>query len=52
VDLAGELAGEVFAPLRDIHRFKEFSLRYHTLAWENGADFAPEFLRERVGVRV
>lgn len=52
VDLAGELEGEVFGPLRDVDRFKNFSLRYHTLTWETGADFAPEFLRERVAVRV
>ena len=52
VDLAGELEGEVFGPLRDVDRFKSFSLRYHTLTWETGADFAPEFLRERVTVRV
>jgi hypothetical protein len=52
VDLADQLEGEVFEPLRDLDRFKNFSLRYHTLTWDNVADFAPEFLRERVAVRV
>ncbi len=50
VDLAAELDGLVFAPLRDIEQFRRFSLAYHTLTWPNGADFAPEFLRERIAV--
>jgi hypothetical protein len=48
VDLLAELEGPVFGPLRDPRLFKQFSLRYHTLAWENGADFAPEFLHEQI----
>ena len=46
VDLSGELEGKVFRPLRDLETFKSFSLEGHTLSWENGADFAPEFLHE------
>ena len=46
VDLSGELNGKVFRPLRDLEAFKSFSLEGHTLSWENGADFAPEFLKE------
>ena len=52
VDLSAELMGPVFGPLRDVKKFQNFSLAYHTLAWPNGADFAPEFLRERVAVTV
>jgi len=52
VDLSQELEGEVFGPLRDVERFKRFSIACHTLTWDNGADFAPEFLRERVAVTV
>lgn len=52
VDLAGELDGTVFAPLRDPSVFR--SVRVHpelgTIVWPNGADFAPEFLREQVRV--
>ncbi len=48
VDLASELDGEVFEPLRNPETFKRFSLRFHTLSWDNGADFAPEFLREKL----
>ena len=50
VDLSAELDGPVFGPLRDAERFKNFAIAYHTLTWPNGADFAPEFLRERVRV--
>ena len=50
VDLSGELDGPIFAPLRDVEVFKRFTIAYHTLTWENGADFAPEFLRERARV--
>ena len=46
VDLANELDGEVFEPLKDKSFFKSFALEGHTLSWNNGADFAPEFLKE------
>ena len=52
VDLSSELEGPVFEPLRDMEQFKRFSISYHTLTWPNGADFAPEFLRERAVVTV
>ena len=52
VDLSAELDGPIFGALRDIEEFKRFSVAYHTLTWPNGADFAPEFLRERVAVTV
>jgi len=50
VDLAAELEGPVFGALRDIEKFKRFTVSRHTLTWPGGADFAPEFLRERVTV--
>ena len=48
IDLASELYGEIFEPLKDVTFFKSFTLEGHTLSWENGADFAPEFLREHI----
>lgn len=54
VDLSHELEGEVFAPLQDLEYFQAFSLHpeLHTLVWPNGADFAPEFLRNALRVVV
>lgn len=46
VDLSSSLDGEVFAPLKDIEYFKRFSIKFNTVEWENGADFAPEYLYE------
>jgi hypothetical protein len=46
VDLSEQLEGEIFIPLKDLSFFKLFSIRYNTLEWSNGADFAPEFLHE------
>jgi hypothetical protein len=48
VDLETELDGEIFEPLKDKKFFKSFILEGHTLAWRNGADFAPEFLRQQI----
>ncbi len=44
VDLRNSLKGIVFQPLHDIDFFKRFTIRYNTIEWENGADFAPEYL--------
>lgn len=48
IDLSSELDGEMFEPLKEVSYFKSFTLEGHTLSWSNGADFAPEFLREHV----
>jgi hypothetical protein len=48
IDLSSELYGEIFEPLKDVSYFKSFTIEGHTLSWSNGADFAPEFLREHV----
>ena len=49
IDLRDDLWGEVFEPLRDPAYFSRFEVD-DTLIWPNGADFAPEFLHERVKV--
>lgn len=51
VDLRDELEGEVFEPLRDPAFFKSLAVALDTVTWPNGADFAPEFLYDRVRVR-
>ena len=48
VDLSTELTGEIFESLQDINVFSSFSLKGDTLSWENGADFAPEFLKQKI----
>ena len=54
IDLAGELLGEIFGPLKQQAYFKQFKLNreLHTITWPNGADFAPEFLYDMVKVAV
>lgn len=44
VDLLNELEGEIFEPLKNQDYFQNFSIKTNTLEWENGADFAPEYL--------
>jgi len=50
VDLEAELYGEVFEPLRDKALFRQLYLTSRTIAWPNGADFAPEYLLALVAV--
>lgn len=50
VNLEDALWGPVFEPLKDLNAFKRFKVSeiFHTVCWENGADFAPEFLCEKM----
>lgn len=52
VDLRGELTGEIFGPLKDKKIFRSFKVDpvLETIVWENGADLAPEFLRDNVKI--
>ena len=46
VDLGSSLNGIVFEPLKNLDYFKNFAIKFNTIEWENGADFAPEYLYE------
>ena len=50
VDFENELDGEIFELLKDISYFRKFTVNQelHTVVWPNGADFAPEFLYEKM----
>lgn len=45
-DLESLLSGPVFESLRELEAFRKFSIPFNTIQWENGADFAPEYLYE------
>ncbi len=48
VNFAPVLAGEIYAPLRDLAMFNEVKIdpEVHTLVWPNGADFDPATLHD------
>ena len=52
VDLEGELTGEIFEPLKNKRLFQSFKVDpvLETIVWENGADLAPEFLRDNMRI--
>ena len=50
VDLKNELNGKIFEPLKDKKYFKTFSIKFNTIEWDNGADFAPEYLYQ-IGIK-
>lgn len=35
----------IVSALKDLTEFKNFSIQHHTIAWANGLDFAPEFIK-------
>jgi hypothetical protein len=50
IDLESELWGQIFEPLKQKSLFAEVSLdkELDTIVWPNGADFAPEFLYQKL----
>ena len=52
IDFSEELDGEIYEPLKNVNYFRSFKLNreLNTITWKNGADFAPEFLYDRVKV--
>ncbi len=54
IDLADELEGEVFGPLKDVLLFKTAKVDplMRTVVWDNGVDIAPEFLYDHLRISV
>ena len=50
VDFRPVLEGELYGPLQDPTLFAQVRIdpEIHTLVWPNGADFAPEFLYQKL----
>lgn len=50
IDLEDELWGPVFDSLKDVTKFSQLRAdpELETVVWPNGADFAPEFLHDRL----
>lgn len=48
IDLKDHITGEIFEPLKDVEYFRTVRVNpeLDTICWDNGADFAPEFLYE------
>ena len=48
IDLKDSLNGSMFLPLKDINVFSKVSVdpELETVVWPNGADLAPEFLKD------
>jgi len=46
VDLKNSLHGQMFQPLKNPAVFQSFKIKFNTIEWDNGADFAPEYLYE------
>lgn len=45
IDFARWLRGDIFKPLANKRQFKRFFIAGGTVCWPNGADIAPETLR-------
>ncbi len=54
INLADELEGDVFGPLKDLLLFKTVKVDplMRTVVWDNGADLAPEFLYDHLRISV
>ncbi|GMO12935.1 MAG: hypothetical protein Ta2A_23350 [Treponemataceae bacterium] len=42
---------EIIRELLDLEKFRAVKIEFHTLSWDNGVDFAPEFLYEQIKIQ-
>jgi hypothetical protein len=42
---------EIIRELADKNKFNKIKVERHTLCWENGVDFAPEYLYDQIKTR-
>ena len=49
IDFYDLLDGEIYEPLKDISNFKDFSIKFNTIEWKNGADFQYDRMEKRSG---
>jgi Mg/Co/Ni transporter MgtE len=42
---------EIIRELVDKNKFNKIKVERHTLCWENGVDFAPEYLYDQIKIR-
>ena len=42
---------DIIRELQDKEKFDKFKIERHTLCWENGVDFAPEYLYDQINVQ-
>jgi len=42
---------EIIRELCDKEKFRKITVERHTICWENGVDFAPEYLYEQINLQ-
>ncbi|GHT35051.1 hypothetical protein FACS189434_12230 [Bacteroidia bacterium] len=51
LDILGNDKRMIIRELLDLNKFKTVRVDYDTLCWDNGVDFAPEFLYDKIRLK-